>query len=233
MSSAGKTELGLVPWKTSDVFMGLVLVAVGFVVLIIVYVSLTVDPEIGPGLAIIGGVTGAIMLLTCWLVGPVRYRVPLSTLGLKLPASRGYAQLLLPVGVFLASLVFAAIYTGLVSLLDWEALSPPPVPEDIRLEGPAIIGSFAVVVLWGPLAEEVFFRGFIFPGLIGRLGVVRAAVASSLVFAIAHPDLGVIVPIFVTGMLLAWLYHKTGSLWSSFAAHALQNALAFSVASGV
>ena len=232
MSSIRKTELCLVPWKTSDVLLGVILVAVGFLVLIIVYAALTADPDLGTGLAIIGGVTGAIMLITCWLIGPVRYRVPLSSLGLKLPASRSYVQLLLPLLVFAASLAFTGIYTGLVSLLDWDILSPPPVPEEIRLEGPAIIGSFAIVVLWGPLAEEVFFRGFIFPGLIGRLGITGAAVASSLVFAVAHPDLGVIVPIFVTGMLLAWLYQKTGSLWSCLVAHGLQNALALSVATG-
>ena len=232
MSSIGKTDLRLVPWKISDVVLGLALV-VGFIFLIIICMVLT-DPEIGTGLAIIGGVTvtGAIMLLTCWLIGPVRYRVPLASLGLKLPASRSYVQFLLPPLVLVASLAFTGIYTGLVSLLDWESLSPPPVPEEIRLGGPAIIGSFAVVVLWGPLAEEVFFRGFIFPGLIGRLGITGAAIVSSLVFAVFHLDPGVIVPIFVTGMLLAWLYHKTGSLWSSFAAHALQNALAFSVATG-
>ncbi|MED5568055.1 MAG: CPBP family intramembrane glutamic endopeptidase, partial [Chloroflexota bacterium] len=41
-------------------------------------------------------------------------------------------------------------------------------------------------------------------------------------------SIGVLVPIFVTGMLLAWLYHRTGSLWPGIAAHAGLNALAVS-----
>ena len=42
-------------------------------------------------------------------------------------------------------------------------------------------------------------------------------------------DPGVLVPIFITGFLLAWLYHRTGSLWPNIVAHAGQNALALVV----
>jgi membrane protease YdiL (CAAX protease family) len=39
----------------------------------------------------------------------------------------------------------------------------------------------------------------------------------------------VMVPIFITGFLLAWLYWRTGSLWAAIGAHAGQNALALGV----
>ena len=81
----------------------------------------------------------------------------------------------------------------------------------------------------GPLAEEIFFRGFVLSGLAGRWGFLPAAIASSLLFALAHIDPRVMVPIFVIGLFLAWLYHKTGSIWSSFAAHGSWNALALSI----
>jgi membrane protease YdiL (CAAX protease family) len=38
--------------------------------------------------------------------------------------------------------------------------------------------------------------------------------------------LGVLIPIFITGFLLAWLYRQTDSLWTSILAHAGQNAAA-------
>ena len=34
------------------------------------------------------------------------------------------------------------------------------------------------------------------------------------------------VPIFITGFLLAWLYRQTGSIWPSIMDHGGQNALA-------
>ena len=36
-------------------------------------------------------------------------------------------------------------------------------------------------------------------------------------------------PIFFAGLLLSWLYLKTGSIWPSFVAHALQNLIAVSM----
>jgi membrane protease YdiL (CAAX protease family) len=53
-----------------------------------------------------------------------------------------------------------------------------------------------------------------------------AIAASALVFSAFHLSLGVLVPIFITGLLLAWLYWRTGSLWAAIGAHAGQNALA-------
>ncbi|MEK7814621.1 MAG: CPBP family intramembrane glutamic endopeptidase, partial [Chloroflexota bacterium] len=50
-----------------------------------------------------------------------------------------------------------------------------------------------------------------------------------LVFSIFHLSQGspgVLVPIFITGLLLAWLYYRTGSLWASIVAHGSQNAVA-------
>jgi membrane protease YdiL (CAAX protease family) len=47
-----------------------------------------------------------------------------------------------------------------------------------------------------------------------------------LVFSAFHLAPGVLLPVFVTGLLLAWLYHRTGSLWPCMAAHAGQNAIA-------
>ena len=235
MSIIKSGELRAVPWAARDVLLGVALLAISTGGLIIIYAvlyfSTGTEPELGLGIAIFGGLVYGMMLLTSWVVGPVKYGAPLESLGLKPPASKGYFQILLPALVLIASLVFTAAYAVVVSFLGWGL--PESLLEDIDLGGATLIGMFALVVLWAPLAEEVFFRGFIFPGLIGWLGPSRAAVVSSLAFAAAHVDPMVMVPIFSTGLLLAWLYHRTGSLWSSVAAHAMQNALAFSIAVGV
>jgi CAAX protease family protein len=90
---------------------------------------------------------------------------------------------------------------------------------------------FVAVILAAPLAEEVFFRGFVFPGLIRLIGVAGAIFASGLVFAMFHiqgaDTVGLIIPFTPIGMLFAWLYYKTGTLWTSIAAHLVFNLVSF------
>ena len=92
-----------------------------------------------------------------------------------------------------------------------------------------LVASILMIVVIGPFTEEVFFRGFIFPALRAWLGLGLALVVSGAIFAVFHVDPKVMLPIFVTGVMLAWLYHKTGSIWPPLVAHALQNALALAV----
>ena len=200
-----------------------------------IFRALDADATSGLGLFLILALVYVIVLAITWVMGPARHHVSVGSLGLRLPSSRSKFQLFLPLLVLAASLALTAIYAAVISVLGFDL--PESLPSDFDLEGPRIIGGLAlVIILWGPLAEEIFFRGFVFSGLVGRLGVVGAALISSLLFAIAHVDpsrwvdtLILVPPIFITGLLLAWLYHKTGSIWSAFAAHALQNALAFAV----
>jgi membrane protease YdiL (CAAX protease family) len=78
----------------------------------------------------------------------------------------------------------------------------------------------------GPIAEEIFFRGYVLPGLIKRFGIGRSLLLSSLMFGLFHIDLGAIVPTFVLGLALGWVYLKTGSIWPAIFAHGLHNTVA-------
>ena len=160
VNSIRNSRLQPVPWKTSDVGLGLALAIAGLIVLIIVHWVTGADLESGPALAITVGVVEGLLVLASWLAGPGRHGAPLSSLGLRLPVPRSYFQLLLPVLVAVASLTFLVLYVALVSALDWDFLVPEPTIEEFDLEGPAVIAGFAfVAVLWGPLAEEVFLQG--------------------------------------------------------------------------
>jgi membrane protease YdiL (CAAX protease family) len=234
VNSTEKRELSPVPWKTTDVALGIGMVVAGLAILMIIYGVIGADSRSALGLIIIGGVLYGTMLFACWVIGPVKHGVSLGSLGLKLPASGSYLRLLLPsLFVLGANVVVVVLYAGVLSLLGLEDFQPRSQVEGIILEGPAVIGSLALVVLWGPLAEEVFFRGFVFPGLKGWIGGVGAAAVSSLLFALVHFDLRVMIPFFVIGLLLAWLYHRTGSLWSCLVAHAAWNAMVLSLSLGV
>ena len=75
----------------------------------------------------------------------------------------------------------------------------------------------------------MFYRGFLLPAFAQRWGFVGGATLVSALFAVSHVAPGIMLPAFVSGMLFAWLYRRTGSLWNCCLAHGAQNALAFAV----
>ena len=90
-----------------------------------------------------------------------------------------------------------------------------------------------LIVGLAALSEEMFFRGFVFSGLRSRMSVWPAAVISGLVFGLVHAPTGIttVIPLAVFGVALAWLYDRTGSLWPSVTAHAINNGLALAILS--
>jgi membrane protease YdiL (CAAX protease family) len=78
-------------------------------------------------------------------------------------------------------------------------------------------------MLVAPLCEEVFFRGFVFAGFLTRMPVVVAILLSSLLFALAHADIGSFAVLFFIGLALAFVRWRTRSLWPSILLHLLNN----------
>jgi hypothetical protein len=82
------------------------------------------------------------------------------------------------------------------------------------------------MVLAGPIAEEIFFRGVLFRVLRRPAGFLPALLASSLLFAAAHAGGPCVWPWYLAGgLVFGILMEKTGSLWGPVAAHAAGNAV--------
>jgi len=77
----------------------------------------------------------------------------------------------------------------------------------------------------GPIIEELLFRGFFYSMLRTRFGVAWATLLSSLLFAGMHP-LGIakLISTFLRGLVFAWAYQKSRSIWGSVIAHVMNNA---------
>jgi membrane protease YdiL (CAAX protease family) len=86
----------------------------------------------------------------------------------------------------------------------------------------ACVGTFCA-----PVAEELFFRGALFGSFAGAGHVKLGMLVSALAFAAVHMDMFNFVILFVMGAMLAYIYHKTGSLAACMTAHAVNNGLAF------
>ena len=85
-----------------------------------------------------------------------------------------------------------------------------------------LLDACSVAVL-APFAEELFFRGFFFTGLVQRMQLGTAALLSGFLFGLAHADLYNLVPLGVLGTGLAYVYYRSGSLWTNIVAHATIN----------
>ncbi len=171
-------------------------------------------------------VMGLVILVVVWRLAPDQLSGLPVSLGMVKPRGRWWMAILLAVAGLVASLVITGLYSALVMWLDVDVLTPPEIGSQIAFPGLAASITFAGLAAWTPVTEEIFFRGFIFAGLVSRFGPWWSMIASAAIFSAFHLNWGVAIPIFVTGLILAWLYHRTGSLWPGIAAHAGQNSLA-------
>lgn len=91
---------------------------------------------------------------------------------------------------------------------------------------PQFVGVLLAGAVIAPIAEEIFFRGYVFTAARRTYGLAPAFILSALLFAIAHLNLQAFVPIFLIGLVFCYVYWRTGSLVPSMIAHVLNNALA-------
>jgi uncharacterized protein len=128
-----------------------------------------------------------------------------------------------------------AAYGGFFLFLVVYGLIVQPDPQEIieeieqERETAKLVALGILVVLAAPVSEEIFFRGFLFGGLRGRMSFWPAAVISGLLFGLVHLPGGPlqVPPLVVFGVLLAWLYERTGSLGPPILMHAIQNSISF------
>ncbi len=125
--------------------------------------------------------------------------------------------------------VMVAVYAAIVNALDIGALQPEStVPFEVLRHPMTIVLTGIAVIVTAPLSEEIFYRGLIFGGL-QRWGFWPAALISGAVFSGVHLDPGSLIPFFIIGVVLAWLFWRRGNLWESVAFHVLFNAASFSL----
>jgi hypothetical protein len=112
-------------------------------------------------------------------------------------------------------------------IVEWllKRFMPKETPLDALLRRPwslILIAAFAVTL--GPLMEELFFRGFLYPVLKRRFGVATGVLVTALGFGLIHAaQYGYswlsISLIFVVGIVLAVVRERSNSVAASFLVH--------------
>lgn len=93
------------------------------------------------------------------------------------------------------------------------------------------LGYLAVGVL-APLAEETVFRGAVLRRLlevVGRRAHWLAIIISALLFGLVHGNNAQFVHAFLLGLLLGWMFYRTGSILPGMVLHIVNNSIAYAV----
>ncbi len=212
---------GDVPWSVKDIFLIIVLVAAADLVVLGLFVRLLAPTSMD--------VLQQPLLSLAFLV--LQWVVTLGTaLGfLKMrhysfgPATFGYRPTAPVKG---ALMVLAVLFLSYLGSAIYEQFITPQPQQALQEIHPGIFNlalAMLQIVIIAPLAEETFFRGIIHQGLEKGLGFLPGAALSASIFALAHFQLDIFVPIFLLGFGFAFLVHRTHSLFPSMGGHMLFN----------
>jgi CAAX protease family protein len=140
-----------------------------------------------------------------------------------------FGALALAAGVMVTYYLAAGVFTQYVLKPDQQDIG-----GDLGVGNPnTLIAVFAVleIVLLAPIAEELFFRGFVYGGLRSKWDFWPAAIVCGLLFGAVHITTGptAAIPLAALGFALCFIYEKTGSIWPCILAHMFNNGLALAI----
>lgn len=243
MTDAAATRAAPAPWSQIGLFLGLTVALSS-----IFYAFVIVTGHVGGGRgAYVAGLMwspGTAAILTCLLT-----RTPLASLGWR------WGQWKWQWAAYLIPLAYALAAYGLVWAMGWGGVVNPAFIEHVRTDmgwthvsDAVLVGGYfllmGVVGMVGScshaLGEEIGWRGFLAPRLVGRLGFWGGAIVTGLIWTAWHVPvllfagynngtqwwygLGCFTVLVVSvSVIMTWLRMRSGSLWTGMLAHASHN----------
>ena len=95
-----------------------------------------------------------------------------------------------------------------------------------QMTGGPFWSSFLVVAIFAPIFEEWLCRGMVLRGLLTKMKPVWAIVISALFFAVIHANPWQALNAFLIGLMMGYVYYKTGSLILTMIIHFVNNGTA-------
>lgn len=102
----------------------------------------------------------------------------------------------------------------------------PAIELFLKIKSPFLF-SFLIfqIVFFGPLAEELFFRGFVYKLLRKKYGFLLSAAASSLLFTALHRSSQDAFPLVALAIILCYVYERTNNIAAPILFHIIHNSL--------
>ena len=214
-------------WRVRDMVSALAVVVIAFAVLAGLFAT-TVERGEGVNSAGAAAIVGFNLLLVATvLLLAARRGITLAQLGFVRPRVWG------PMAIaWFGAYVILVCYVAAIALLDTLGLPVEAFKGGNTIEFDqnrvALVVVLAIsTVIGAPLSEELLFRGLLHRGLRGYWRALPAMALSGALFGIFHVNLAVLVPFAAIGLLWAWAYEESGSLWTTITAHAGVNGVAF------
>ena len=182
------------------------------------------------GISLVG--SASLLILSVWFVIAICKR-SLSDIGLvkeKLLRNILIGIAVLIPAVFISYLVEEGTVNSLARMMPYHAdelyqaqaqehLDSAEIwPNETREVGKLLSAGFLMLIL-GPIAEEIMFRGIIYTSLRQKRRILPSLIFSALIFTFVHMQVIHFGEIFLMGILLAYLYERTRSLIAPIALH--------------
>lgn len=238
---------GKVPWTLRQTIVGAAITIVPWLVIIFgiqllnasTSASSTTVGRLPVAADLIGGITALIVTVIvegAFLIAPLvvalgrrprgtTVRDGLRALGFRkapLWASVGWV-----VGGMVLVYLLGLIYQLLIQYFNWGLQTNAQGLEQTARYAPiTTICTLIGAVFIAPFCEEVFFRGYLFAGLLRGVHVWLAALIAAVLFTLVHGDVGSAVLLFAIGLILAGMRYRLGSIWPGMVLHALNNGIA-------
>ena len=111
----------------------------------------------------------------------------------------------------------------LISLSGIAELSNQYISAETMLFSSNIFVEIAVVGVLVPIAEEMLNRGLVFRRMRDYVSFWPAAILSAVLFALMHGNIVQGLYAFGVGLLMAYVYERSGRLWASILLHITAN----------
>ncbi len=213
--SASEAPKYSVPWKFIDNWIGVVLLIIIDVVIFIITLQSSKTKLAQSALIVLLELAYLlpVILILAWR------RVPWKSLGF---GKFDLKTLGMGCGLLVGGYIIIILHNTLLYVLGVDTQGEEIVKVFTKLNSP--VWFFIVGAVIAPLVEETFFRGFLFQGFRERYGWQAGMILSSAIFAAAHLDLVALIPTFILGNVLAYVYHRSNSIWPGVILHFLVNA---------
>jgi membrane protease YdiL (CAAX protease family) len=172
--------------------------------------------------ASLGALEAVGLIGSIYLFGLRRRHLPWSAVGIR-PLSDRWRMIAIALGVVV--IPASGLIAGLIQLALGQPLNNPQLPF-LAPNGFSWFGAISMFLLGGiaaPIGEELFFRGIFYQWLRDRWGIWAGIIISGLIFGALHGEPSVAGAAAVLGMLLAWVYEHSQSLWAPVLIHVINN----------
>ena len=134
-----------------------------------------------------------------------------------------------PVGVLFWAAI-AALGTLIPSELFLEMVKLPDLNSDLLASMMKNRWGYLAICIFAPLVEELVFRGAVLRALLDAVSHHWTAIfLSDVLFALVHLNPAQMPHAFCLGLLLGWMYYRTGSVIPGIAVHWVNNTVAYAV----